>query len=165
MPHRRHPSPREQGGIAVELALALPLFLLLIAGVLDLDLLFWEKHVITNASREGARAAAKAIDTGTQLQAKMTQSQVRAVVQTYLNQFALKDANGNPLVLDDSNFSYTWEDTASGKILHVALNQIPCRLSLLPQIKNLFGGSAMSNVLYLSAQTSMAAEWTTAPSP
>ncbi|MCL6593628.1 MAG: hypothetical protein K6T31_06595, partial [Alicyclobacillus sp.] len=118
-------------------------------------------HVITNAAREGARAAAKATDTGTILMAKLTQSQVKAVVQDYLNQYSVKDQDGNPLVLDSSNFSYTWEDTPSGKVLHVSLNQIPCRLSLLPNLKTLFGAAGGDDVFYLSAQTSMAAEWTT----
>jgi TadE-like protein len=54
---------REHGNITIEMALALPLFLFLVAGVLDLGMLFWEKNVITNAAREGARAAAKAVDT------------------------------------------------------------------------------------------------------
>lgn len=165
MPQSRHKGPGERGGVAVELALALPLFLFIIAGVMDLGLLFWEKHVITNATREGARAAAKATDTGTQLKAKLTQSQVKSVVQTYLNQFSLKDADGNPLSLDSSNFSYLWQDTASGKVVQVTLTQIPCRLSLLPRLRPLFGGSSGSDFFYLSAQTSMAAEWTTAPSP
>lgn len=161
----RHAGPGQRGGIAVELALALPLFLLIIAGVMDLGLLFWEKHVITNATREGARAAAKATDTGTVLKAKLTQSQVKSVVQSYLNQFSLKDEDGNPLTLDASNFSYTWEDTTSGKVLQVSLSQIPCRLGLLPRLRTLFGAAQGSDLLYLSAQTSMAAEWTTAPSP
>ncbi len=65
---------REQGNVAVELALAMPLLLLIIAGVVDLGLLFWEKHVLTNATREGARAAIKAVDTGTAVDPQMTQS-------------------------------------------------------------------------------------------
>jgi len=156
---------REDGGIAVELALAMPLFLFIIAGVVDLGMLFWEKHVLTNASREGARVATKARDTGTAVVAQLTQTQVRQVVQDYLNQFPVKDLDGSPLVLDSGNFSYTWGATGSGTVLHVALNQIPYRLSLLPNIRTLFGGASGDDVFYLAAQTSMAAEWTTAPSP
>jgi Flp pilus assembly protein TadG len=34
----------EHGNITVEMALAIPVFLLLVAGVFDLGMLFWEKH-------------------------------------------------------------------------------------------------------------------------
>jgi hypothetical protein len=80
-PRRR----RDQGNITIEMALAMPVFLLLVAGVLDLGMLFWEKHVITNAAREGARAAAKAVDTGTAVTADLTQTQVKQVVHLFLH--------------------------------------------------------------------------------
>jgi Flp pilus assembly protein TadG len=157
----------EQGNVAVELALAMPLLLLIIAGAIDLGLLFWEKHVITNATREGARAAVKAKDTGTAVTAEMTQSQVQQLVQDYLDNFALKDLDGSALVLDGGMFEYTWEDTASGKVLTVALNQIPYRMMLLPNAKALFGYTRTGGdeAFYLNAQTSMAAEWSAPPGP
>jgi Flp pilus assembly protein TadG len=158
---------REQGNVAVELALAMPLLLLIIAGVVDLGLLFWEKHVLTNATREGARAAVKAVDTGTAVNAESTQSQIQQVVQTYLNNFAVKDLDGSALVLNGSTFSYTWSPTAAGTVLTVALNQIPYRMMLLPNTRALFGytRTAGDDAFYLNAQTSMAAEWTTPPGP
>lgn len=158
---------REKGNIVMELALAMPLFLLLIAGTLDLGMLFYEKHVITNASREGARIASKATDTGTSVVAQKTQSQVQQVVQGYLNQFALKALDGSPLVLNSSTFNYTWTNTASGMVLTVTLNQIPYKMMLLPNVKVFFGGTRTSgdDAFYLKAQTSMAAEWNTPPSP
>jgi len=157
-------SRREQGNVAVELALGMPLLLLLIGGMIDLGLLFWEQHVLTNATREGARAAAKALDTGTAVTAQLTQGQVQQVVQGYLDNFALKNLDGSPLVLNGSEFSYTWTPTGSGTILTVALNQIPYRMMLLPNAKALLGDS-MDDAFYLNAQTSMAAEWTTPPGP
>jgi Flp pilus assembly protein TadG len=162
-PRRR----REKGNITIEMALAMPVLLFLIAGVLDLGMLFWEKQVITNASREGARAAARAVDTGSTVKAEMTQAAVKAVVQNYLNQFAIKNLDGSPLVLNSGTFSYTWQDTASGKVLSVTLNQIPCKMMLIPNVKTLFGGTRTSgdDAFYLTAQTSMAAVWTTPPSP
>jgi Flp pilus assembly protein TadG len=162
-PRRR----RDQGNITIEMALAMPVFLLLVAGVLDLGMLFWEKHVITNAAREGARAAAKAVDTGTAVTADLTQTQVKQVVQTYLNQYAIKKLDGTGLTLDGTTFSYTWADEASGKVLTVTLNQIPVKMNLIPNVKTLFGGSRTTgdDAFYLSAQTSMAAEWTTPPGP
>jgi Flp pilus assembly protein TadG len=158
---------REKGNITIEMALVMPVLLFLIAGVLDLGMLFWEKHVITNAAREGARAAAKAVDNGIGVNADLTQSQVQQVVQNYLNQFAIKDLDGSALVLNGATFSYTWADTATGKVLTVSLNQIPCKLLLLPNVKTMFGGTRTTgdDAYYLSAQTSMAAEWTAPPGP
>ena len=158
---------RERGNVAVELALGMPLLLLLIGGMIDLGLLFWEQHVLTNATREGARVAAKAQDTGTAVTAKMTQSQVQQIVQDYLDNFALKNLDGSPLVLSGNKFSYSWTTTGSGTILTVTLNQIPYRMMLLPNARALFGYTRTEGdeAFYLTAQTSMAAEWTTPPGP
>lgn len=160
-------SRRERGNVAVELAMAMPLLLLIIAGVVDLGMLFWEKHVITNATREGARAAVKAVDTGTAVNAKLTQSEIQQVVQDYLDNFTVKNLDGSDLVLNGSMFSYTWTTTPSGTVLTVALNQIPYRMMLLPNTRALFGHSRSEGdeAFYLNAQTSMAAEWTTPPGP
>ena len=47
---------REKGAVAVEFALLLPLLVLLIAGSVEFGLAWFNKQVITNASREAARA-------------------------------------------------------------------------------------------------------------
>jgi Flp pilus assembly protein TadG len=49
----------EEGAVAVELGIILPVLLLLILGGMDLGHMYYIKHIITNASREGARYAAK----------------------------------------------------------------------------------------------------------
>jgi hypothetical protein len=50
-------SRRNQGGAsAVEFALILPLLICLLFGIIEFGLLMYNKAVITNASREGARA-------------------------------------------------------------------------------------------------------------
>src|SRR5215471_13887973 len=50
---RRDPS---RGGAAVEFALVLPIFLLLVMGALDYGYFFFSEQVVTGAAREGARA-------------------------------------------------------------------------------------------------------------
>jgi len=47
----------QRGGAAVEFALVLPLLAIILFGTIDFALLFYNKQIITNASREGARAA------------------------------------------------------------------------------------------------------------
>jgi len=45
-----------RGVAAVELAICLPILILLVCGSIEFGLLFYNQQVITNASREGARA-------------------------------------------------------------------------------------------------------------
>jgi Flp pilus assembly protein TadG len=49
---------KKQEGVAiVEFAMILPLFLLLVFGMIEFSVALYDKAMITNASREGARAA------------------------------------------------------------------------------------------------------------
>jgi Flp pilus assembly protein TadG len=45
-----------RGVAAVEFAIVLPLLMLLVCGTIEFGLLFYNKQVLTNASREGVRA-------------------------------------------------------------------------------------------------------------
>jgi Flp pilus assembly protein TadG len=54
---RRVAPEAERGQAIIELALTLPLLLLIIVGVFDFGLLFQRYEVVTNAAREGARLA------------------------------------------------------------------------------------------------------------
>ena len=47
----------ERGQAIVELALTLPLLLLVVLGIFDFGLMFQRFEVVTNAAREGARVA------------------------------------------------------------------------------------------------------------
>jgi Flp pilus assembly protein TadG len=47
---------QERGAELIEMALVLPLLLLIIMGIIDFGFLFRELNVVTNAAREGARA-------------------------------------------------------------------------------------------------------------
>ena len=46
----------QRGAAAVEFAIVLPILLLLFAGVTEFGIMYYNKQVLTNASREGARA-------------------------------------------------------------------------------------------------------------
>jgi Flp pilus assembly protein TadG len=50
-------SRRERGAAAVEMAIVLPLLLLTLGGIVDLGRAFFIQVVLTNAAREGVRAA------------------------------------------------------------------------------------------------------------
>ncbi len=51
---RRSPAT---GAELIEMALVLPILLLLVAGIMDFGFLFLRFEVVTNAAREGARVA------------------------------------------------------------------------------------------------------------
>jgi len=158
------PTGRDAGGnVIVELALVLPFLLLVVAGIVDLGLLYWEKHVITNGSREGARAGARA---GTAGAADQRVSQVEQIVQAYLDRYNLKGPDGNSIVLaNNATFFYTWDNSGSPPVLTVELRDIPVAMMLLPNIQALLGGQVRTTPVMLQARTTMAAEWTTPPVP
>ena len=50
------PANNENGAAALEFALVLPLLLLLVFGIIEFGIIMFDKAVLTNACREGARA-------------------------------------------------------------------------------------------------------------
>lgn len=69
---------KSKGASAVEFGIILPLLVLLILAVIELSFALYDKAMITNASREGARAGiVYRIPT-------VTDSEIRAIVNNYL---------------------------------------------------------------------------------
>jgi Flp pilus assembly protein TadG len=94
-PRRPLKTPAQQRGAAVvEFALILPILLgLLVAGI-DASLAFYDKAVITNASREGARAGIVARNP------MLTDAQIQSVVTQYAQSVVSFGANpAQPTVL------------------------------------------------------------------
>ena len=76
--HQRVAHPQKQSGAAViEFALILPILLALLVGGIDASLALYDKAVITNASREGARAGIVARNP------PLSDAQIREVVDRY----------------------------------------------------------------------------------
>lgn len=53
---RRVITRNQKGATAVEFAIILPVLILVLFGIIEFSLVLFNKHIITNASREGARA-------------------------------------------------------------------------------------------------------------
>jgi Flp pilus assembly protein TadG len=66
------------GASAVEFAVILPLLVLILFGIIEFGLAFYDKAMITNASREGARAGIVYRDP------LVSNGEIAAVVNTYL---------------------------------------------------------------------------------
>jgi Flp pilus assembly protein TadG len=49
---------RERGAAAVEMAIVLPLLLLIVGGIVDFGRFFYTQNIVVNAAREGARSRA-----------------------------------------------------------------------------------------------------------
>ena len=84
----------QRGGAAVEFAIVLPLLAIILLGTIDFALLFYNKQIITNASREGARAA---IIEDNQIQGSFISNQ-EDIVKNYCNGRTISfNVSGTPL--------------------------------------------------------------------
>lgn len=68
---------KERGAAVVEFSLVVPLLLLVIFGIIEFSILFYDKAVITNASREAAREWILHRDI------RLTETQIQSVVDAY----------------------------------------------------------------------------------
>ena len=71
----------EQGSTAVEFALTVVIVLLFVFGIIEFGVLVYDKHVLTNASREGARAGVVMRTT------RLTDENIEAVVSEFANNY------------------------------------------------------------------------------
>jgi Flp pilus assembly protein TadG len=78
----------ERGAAAVEFALVIPVFLMLVLGTIDFGYYFFVSEVVTNAAREGARAATVLDPTTTAWGAARTEAET--VAGKYLASGGLK---------------------------------------------------------------------------
>jgi len=79
------------GGAALEFALILPLLIFIVAGIIEFGLALYDKAVITNASREGARTGIVfRMDPSTGERNPLTVDEIEERVNGYLG--------GNPLI-------------------------------------------------------------------
>lgn len=120
-------SPAQQRGAAVvEFALILPILMGLLVGGIDASLALYDKAVITNASREGARAGIVARNP------QLTDAQIRQVVNQYaqsaLVSFGTSPAQPTVLIQKGSlggdptlqvTVSYTFEGIGLGSLFQI----------------------------------------------
>lgn len=77
----------EQRGVAaIEFAIVLPLLVLLLFGIIEFSVLLYDKAVITNASREGARAGIVFVD---QNPCGPSDAEIINVIQSYCSNYLI----------------------------------------------------------------------------
>jgi len=84
----------QNGGAAVEFALILPLFIFLIFGIIEGSLLLYNKQVLTNASREGARAGIVAGNP------RLSDGDIQTVIDKYADKYLVTFGAGTITLTD-----------------------------------------------------------------
>ena len=100
----------ERGAAAVEFALLLPVLVLILFGIIEFGLLLYDQQVITNASREGARAGIVQAATRPNLAA------ITSVVTNYTGSYLVTFAGGavNPSVTAPNGACVDFGNPATG---------------------------------------------------
>lgn len=132
----------QQGAAAIEFAIILPLLVLLIFGMIEFSVLFYDKAMITNASREGARAG---IVFSTP--ERVSDEQIRQVVATYCSDHLVSFQAGSVATTTIGRTG-----TSSGDSLTVSV-AYPYNFLILPNMV-----TGLTGTLNLSAVTVMRME-------
>lgn len=77
----------ERGVAAAEFALLLPVFLLILFGIIEFGMMMYGREIVTNAAREGARAGI------VQGPPKRTSGDITNIANTYLTGTGINQAN------------------------------------------------------------------------
>jgi Flp pilus assembly protein TadG len=120
----------ERGAMAVEFALVAPILLVLVGGILEFGILLFHQAVITNASREAARAGIVASSP------KPTVANIQSVASNYLARAGLNAAR--------ATINVTGAGLAFGNNLTVSVIY-PYRLAFVVNIPNLGAATTMKH--------------------
>lgn len=123
-----------QGAAAIEFAFVLPVLILLLFGIIEFSVLLYDKAMITNASREGARAGMVFSDPN-----PVTVPEIEGVVNNYCaNNLITFGAAATPV----TNVTYPTE--SFGDAIRVRVTY-PYNFLVLPNfVAGLVGGSTIS---------------------
>jgi Flp pilus assembly protein TadG len=78
---------REGGSVSVEFVFLLPIILLILAGMVEFGNMWYVRHAVDNASREGARAAVLYVGNPSPDRGTWAKQQAVATVNGYLGKF------------------------------------------------------------------------------
>ncbi|NUN23561.1 MAG: pilus assembly protein [Candidatus Jettenia caeni] len=127
---------RDQKGVAaVEFAIILPVLIFLIFGIIEFSLLLYDKQVITNASREGARAGI------VWKEDRVSADEIIAIVNNYCSNYLITFGTNSPPTVTPE-----WTGEESGSELTVTVTYDYDFLFLPNFITGLTGGRTLSAV-------------------
>ena len=162
----RHRFRNQRGAAVVEFALVVPLLLLVLFGIIEFSVLLYDKAMLTNASREGARAGIVFVPgraaTATTAEATAAVSVINANIESAVikycknNLISFKSGSNVTVVPTwgdvDSN-GKTWE---AGDSLEVSVTY-DFNFLVFSGLVKLFGGN-LNEVFNLKAVTEMRLE-------
>jgi Flp pilus assembly protein TadG len=137
----RSKSSSQKGASAVEFALVLPLLMLILWGIIEFGFLLYNKQVITNASREGARAGIVAQTP------RVAAGDIANVVNSYCATYLVTFGGGGITVWSDAS------GTSFGDPLTVTVTY-PYQFLVFQNIANSFFGGSFGSIT-LTAVTVM----------
>jgi Flp pilus assembly protein TadG len=146
----------QKGAATVEFAIILPLLLLLIFGMIEFSLLMYNKAMITNASREGARRGiVYRVDPTTFNYSPLTDTQIQDEVTKYLSNYLITFSS----TVTPHSTIITPANRASGDMLNVQVSY-PYQFLVFPVIARLVapGGTTIPGTITLTAPTEMRME-------
>ena len=124
----------DRGAELIELAIVLPILLVVFAAIVDFGMLFQRYEVITNAAREGARVGVLPGYSATDVQSR---------VNDYLNTSGLSSAMATVTV---TNSTVTVTGTTQTIDLVNVLVQYPSQFTVLGPIAGLVGGAGWTSL-------------------
>lgn len=136
---------KQRGVAAVEFALVAPILLLIVFGIVELGIGLYDKAVITNAAREGARA-------GIVLKSpsKPTATDIQNVVLNYTSSYLITFGTKNdPLVTEPNKQTNGGVGGGFGVPLTVSVSYVYTGLMLGPML------SALTGPITLTSTTTM----------
>ncbi len=131
----------QQGASLVEFALVLPLLMIILWGMVEFGLLLYNKQVITNASREGARAGIVAQSP------RVTAGEIATVVNNYCATY-LVTFGGGALSVSSSSTGTSFGDPLTVTVTY------PYQFLVFQNIANAFFGGSFGTIT-LTAVTVM----------
>ena len=126
----------QNGAAAVEFAIVLPLLVTLVFGIIEFSILFYNKAMLTNASREGARAGIVYADP------RITDGDIETVVDNYCKDYLITFGTGD----DTLSVTVSRSGTEAGDSLTVTVDYHYGFLVLPNFISTLIGGLDLSAV-------------------
>ena len=135
-----------KGASAIEFAIILPVLVVLLFGIVEFSILLYDKAMITNASREGARAGI-IYDVP-----RPNDAEIKEVVKVYCGTHLINLGSAASLEDDDITITITRTGSSSGDTLQVKVEYQYDFLVIPNFIGNLAGG------INLGAETTMRME-------